>query len=408
MKYALQLYGVFRTFEVCLPEILYYIAYDKRDIDVYILSQKADGYSPENEEKIRRMLGPHHITWRYIEDYPTASHTEEDQLCNEYERCVIEAKKKLGLNLISNHFVTRLWYRRRLNNLMRKETKIQYDWVIRTRFDIGYKMSPVGRSQLNVLDQKPESKTIYTMPDIFSCGTPEAIDCESELIRQWPYLYREYQRTGQMFSNDPRVVSHWLFMSEKNVFCYMKSLITVKNLPFDLNLMRRRMIDVADSAPNLTQVHITGAYYGYGLKWTEVTDKFVKIIDKHEEVTINNATFGCDPFPDSPKRLYIMTFEGDAYQYSENTRVRFTYQHYVALNLKLVEITRVQYGCGSIVIDVTTCFKEYMVAHNNLIHITNETLCPDPCGGQSKVLTLVSKEGNRYEIPEFSVLRIGG
>ena len=109
MKYALQIYGVFRTFEVCLPEILHYIAYDKRDIDVYILAQKADGYSPENEEKIRKMLGAHHIAWRYIEDYPTDVHKEEDQLCKEYERCVVEAKKKLKLNIISNHFVTRLW-----------------------------------------------------------------------------------------------------------------------------------------------------------------------------------------------------------------------------------------------------------------------------------------------------------
>lgn len=408
MKYALQIYGVFRTFEVCLPEILHYIAYDKRDIDVYVLAQKADGYSPENEEKIRKMLGQHHIAWRYIEDYPTDVLKEEDQLCNGYERCVVEAKKRFNLNLVNNHFVTRLWYRRRLNNLMRKETGIKYDWVIRTRFDIGYKMTPLCPSQLSLLETQPDPNTIYMTPDTFSCGSPEVIDVESELIRHWPYLYMEYQRTGHLFSDDPKIITNWLFMSEKNLVCYLKPQVEIKHIHSVLNIMRRRVASTSDCKPDLSHVHMVGAYYGYGVKWVDVTDKFVKILDRHEEITINNDAFGCDPCPDNSKKLLIMTLEGDDYQYSENTRYTFTYQHLVVLNLKLQEITRVTYGQGTIIADVTARFREYMTQHQGLLHVANEILCPDPCGGRTKALTLVTKEGMKYEIPEYSVLVLRG
>ena len=52
MKYALQIYDVFRTFDTCLPQLLNYLNFGQFDYDVFVLSQRVDGYSPENERKI--------------------------------------------------------------------------------------------------------------------------------------------------------------------------------------------------------------------------------------------------------------------------------------------------------------------------------------------------------------------
>ena len=80
MKFALQIYGTFRTFEWCLPHILQYIHFDSADYDVFILSQRSDGYSVENESKIREMLKDRIRVWKYIEDYPIAYHEKENPI----------------------------------------------------------------------------------------------------------------------------------------------------------------------------------------------------------------------------------------------------------------------------------------------------------------------------------------
>lgn len=189
MKYALQIYGVFRTFDVCLPQILQYILYEGESYDVYVLSQRDDGYSPENEQKIRKLLGSRIVVWKYVEDLPSSTKEEENKFCQHYQDCVTQARQQAcQKDLITNNFVTRLWYRRWLNNQMRRESGRKYDWVIRTRFDIGYRRV-VGRRSLTFLNGSPEPKTIYLYPDIFSCGSPEVIDYESQLIYHWPYLW---------------------------------------------------------------------------------------------------------------------------------------------------------------------------------------------------------------------------
>lgn len=198
MKYALQIYGTFRTFEKCLPDILRYIYFDRNDYDVFILSQKADGYSVANEATIRRLLAPHVITFAYIDDYPLDVLAAETQLCQTYQSAVTDAQLHIQPDLTTNQFVTKLWYRRYLNNEMRRHHQqisgVKYDWVIRTRFDVGF-LYP-WTAPLNLLLNQPDPQTVYVRPDVFSCGCPEVIDYESRLIEHWPYLYRQFKTTG--------------------------------------------------------------------------------------------------------------------------------------------------------------------------------------------------------------------
>src|SRR6185312_4187901 len=186
MKFALQIYGVFRTFEKCLPDILQYIHFDSNDYDVFILSQRSDGYSIENENRIRQMFKGRILVWKYIEDYPSTYHEKENQLCKEYDQCVDEARQSIQPTFMTNAFVTRLWFRRYLTNELRRDYErlsgVKYDWVIRTRFDIGY-LAPRGYGPgLTALLRKPAPNILYAMPDTFSCGCPEVINYESNLI----------------------------------------------------------------------------------------------------------------------------------------------------------------------------------------------------------------------------------
>ena len=345
MKYALQIYGVFRTFERCLPQILEYIMFNQYDYDVFVLTQKIDGYTLDNEKKIKAMFGSHLVAWKYIEDYPEAIHREEDNLYDKYERCVKEAKKRIQPELVTNAFVTRLWYRRYLNNLMRNEYEtqhhIKYDWVIRTRFDIGFRT--VIRQELGFLGSPSREGHIYMFPDIISCGTPDVIDYESKLIEKWPYLYLQYTETGKFagLSNARQTIQKWLFMSEMNLFHYMKNSPyhdRLQLLPRDLKIVRQGDPEHQFQS-EIGYDHMICVHYGFGNKWQDVTSKFVELMVKGYdlkrngvELVIDNNLFKKDPVPHSLKQLVISTLEGHESLYQEGQKIFFKYQYYYVVS----------------------------------------------------------------------------
>lgn len=235
MKYALQIYGTFRTFEKCLPNILTYINYDQHDYDVFILSQRNDsGYSIENEQKIKLIFKDKVVVFKYIEDYPSSSSDLETSYFTKYGEAVGEGYAKFGQYVCNNLFVTRMWYRRFLLNELRKdyekEHNITYEWVIRTRFDISF--WPGSKPYiLPLLSSPPKEKIIYMILDIISCGSPDVINYESMLIKEWPFIYKVYKETGSMpkefmgaVYDTPEkqhtLICWWLFMSEANLHTY--------------------------------------------------------------------------------------------------------------------------------------------------------------------------------------------
>ena len=213
-RYAIQLYGIFRTFEHCLPQILTIANfYNNPDqYDIYILTQKQDPLStPDNVEKIKQICQNRIVYFAYIEDILDES--MENTYCNIYDQCVQTAKQQFP-NISNNSFSTRMWYRRYLINLIRQKTGIYYKVVIRTRFDIGNSHLNQVLIDLNNID--PE--TIYVTPDIISYGSSEVIDYESKLIFNWPYIWNNQYYSD--YSVDK--INKWLFMSEMNLTEYLQ------------------------------------------------------------------------------------------------------------------------------------------------------------------------------------------
>ena len=230
MKFALQIYGEFRCFEKCLNDIMHFIDYYNRDFDVFILTQRnSASFSYENLNKIKHILGEDRVKLiNFIEDYPENIIKEENILVNNY----FDLYNKFTLvnseyTYSANEFVTRLWYRRHLNNEMRtgyeKLTNITYDYVVRTRFDIGF------RDQMQMFDY---STPLLIMPDIITISSPNIINIESNLYYEFPLtpmlMYDDIFKS-KIFQNDdynihikPHVTHpRWVFMSEANLILYL-------------------------------------------------------------------------------------------------------------------------------------------------------------------------------------------
>lgn len=417
MKYALQLYGVFRTFETCLPNILQYILYDQLDYDVFILSQRADGYSPANEAKIRKMLGDKIITFKYIDrDYPDSVIKYEDRLCENYNECVKSARQTIQKDLVTNAFVTRLWHRRWLNNLMRVEyeekNNVVYDWVIRTRFDIGYGIT-AHHKRLEFLKEPPKAGIVHMYPDIFSCGSPQAITYESNLINYWPYMYNIYRETG-ILNNDPGTIRKWLFMSEMNLIKYIeKSPFKISPLQPDLKITRQNNIQ------NLTYIdlkseHLLKVSYGYDDKWVDITDKFVETVvnkynarERKSTFVIDNAIAQCDPKPFTVKKIVISTLEGNEYIHQEHQTIDFKYQYLHQLNLNFKNIKSVSYGSCNVLKDITKRFMSLLSTNRKKIFfVSNKLAGLDPIPNIEKKISILLNDNSKYEFVEYSIVTI--
>jgi len=418
MKYALQIYGVFRTFDVCLPNILNYIMFDRFDYDVFILSQKDDGYSPANERTIREMLGNKCRVFKYIEDYPTSVHHHEDCLCSHYDECVKDAIKNIQTDLVTNGFVTRLWYRRGLNNQMRmtyeKNNHIEYDWVIRTRFDIGYR-TITNHAKLDILTRPPDKNKIYLFPDTFSCGCPSVINCEADLINNWPYIYNVYNQRNKVLdiSNNHNTIRKWMFMSEMNLTQYLRSTpFVIESLPHDLMIIRRDMIN-SSREMDIKSEHIVSVYYGCNNKWIDVTNEFIELfVDQYDNrsemstIIVSNTIVKSDPVPHCVKNLVISTIEGHEYVYRECSTIRFKYQYYYILNNVLRNIKKVSYGLGRHMNDITKRFMNYMKKSKKIFFVTNIFAGCDPAPGEMKVISIEIRDGTVYEFHEYSIVEM--
>lgn len=406
MRYALQIYGVFRTFEKCLPQILKYISYYDFKYDVFILSQRIDGYSIENEQKIRQMLNDtnHTVIWKYIEDYSHNVHLCEDVFCAKYDNCIKNAKQQIQNNLVTNDFVTRLWYRRWLNNHMRIEyeqvNKIKYDWVVRTRFDIGYK-TVVNHKSLDILLKPPEDNTIYMFPDIITCGSPEVVNYESNLIHMWPYIYNQYIRTGKLSDHlhgNSQIISKWLMMSELNLINYIEdSSLHMKILPKDLTIIRRNSSVKTD----LSDEHITSIWYGCDDHWIDVTYILSKYANT--KIPVANRTFNCDPCEGIRKRLVIQTLENNEYIYDEGTTFEFKYQHVHTIGSLIPNLQSVKYGLGTKHIDVTSAFVDCYKKYGSVV-VNNQLTDRDPCPGEHKAVLIIMKDGRKHTCEEYSFI----
>ena len=150
---------------------------------------------------------------------------KENNLVKQYFKLYNKFKGKFNDILSCNEFVTRLWFRRYLNNQMRieyeKTNNKKYDYVVRTRFDIG------------LLNKKVFD--YFTLPyfsyDIISIATPEIINIESNLGLEFPFTPRYmYDENVNIIPNKKFIkeiinlgINHpkWVFMSEANLMLYL-------------------------------------------------------------------------------------------------------------------------------------------------------------------------------------------
>jgi len=242
MKYALMIYGGFRTFRYCFHQLLKYIHFDELDYDVFILTERLESqnWSEENEEIIRKMLGSKLKVFFYVQDIEKSYNLTENEnkKVQEYYEKVEECKKEFKhivdkKMFITDTFCSKLFYRVWLQNQIRikyeQDTDTKYDWIVRTRFDIGFRKEPM-EPRLDILYSKPTPDIYYCILGMFSCGSPEVINYESNFINSWCHCwnyYKQNKRLPSVFYTDDgefdEVFFHyWVFMPEANIRCYMK------------------------------------------------------------------------------------------------------------------------------------------------------------------------------------------
>lgn len=234
MKFALQIYGEFRCFEKCLQDILYFINYYNKDFDVFILSQKeSQTYNEENLNKIKKILGEKNIkVFKFIEDYSKEILEKENMLQKKYLDTYKKFKNHNKTNYTINGFVTRLYFRRWLNNKIRKkyeeENNITYDFIVRTRFDISFN----HKSEKNIFDY---TKTPFFSFDTMSIAKPTLINIESELGLVYPYIPNNFfdEKVNKIEVTDKEILKRWpncnkdifnnawVFMPEINLKIYL-------------------------------------------------------------------------------------------------------------------------------------------------------------------------------------------
>ena len=422
MRYALQIYGVFRTWQRCLPQLLSYLGYHRYPYDVFILSEKNDGYSPESEAQIRTLLGHDRVvSLKYIEDYPSDIHDQEERLYQKYQQASDEARQKIQPNLKTNTFVTRLWYRRWLNNQQRieyeKSSLVSYDWVIRTRFDIGFRLVS-NQPALRFLDQSPKVGTIYIYPDVLSCGSPSVINQEAELIHHWPYMYQHYLTTGSMcpeLDQNPEAINQWLLMSEMNLTIYLRNnQMILHELPHDLKIIRAGDANELKTTSDLGSEKIMHVYYGNEDHWVEVTQAFVEQYLSHYDPVSQSATMKVgnyltltDPYPYHVKKLVIQTSGDNEYIYPECNTMVLKYAYVTSFNCSLRDIQRITYGRTYQTMNVTLPVINLIENGQVFFHVSNHLIGYDPCPGIQKQLQILTYDGLCYQFMEYTFVKYG-
>jgi len=129
MKYAILIYGQFRTFEHNLENNLKAIQESilkNNEICIYIVTDRKGNYSKNNEEKIINIFNKYKCNvkfikfWEDLQDY----HSKETINMNNYDK---NCKHVYG----KDSFTSNLWYRRFISNKIKNEyclaNKLEYD-----------------------------------------------------------------------------------------------------------------------------------------------------------------------------------------------------------------------------------------------------------------------------------------
>lgn len=226
LRVALQIFGEFRTSEKCLLDILEYIDYnnDKYTFDVFILTQQeGKNYSKENLEKLETLLGKDNIkVLKCIEEYSDVVKMTENKLVEEYYKAAEEVEKKTGIKETTNKFVTRLWFRQKLLNDIRKDyekkTGTKYDYVVRTRLDLEYKNEKTKEICAYI-------DPLYIYPDAMTIAKPEIVNIELDLTLHFPYSYKikesDFTKNNGLDNFLINKSGKWAFMSEGNLILYL-------------------------------------------------------------------------------------------------------------------------------------------------------------------------------------------
>ncbi len=147
---ALMIYGQLRTFKQCIPTILNYIDYDNKEYDIFLFidTNNDSNYSEKNIEILQKMFNKnknkHKNNIKLIKYTNTMSSEEincENNLSIKYNNICQNIKKHFNLNnVVTNKFVSKLYYRRQLLisyvNEYCYNNNIHYDNCVLTRFDI--------------------------------------------------------------------------------------------------------------------------------------------------------------------------------------------------------------------------------------------------------------------------------
>jgi len=231
MHNALQIYGELRTFLECIPSILNFIDYSNIKYDVFLFIDdkgisKNNNFSEDNLKKLFQMLKRENIKIvNFVSKMSSQEKNHEDFLYNKYISIHNEFAKKYP-SIVKDNFVPRLMYRKYLLNQYRTDyenkNKVQYDFVVRTRFDIktnsnnivSFKDTPILCSDTITIASphftNKEMETGIHMPFSAQCLFTPSLELK-------PDMYEKYKN----WRGDKFWQYNWIFMPELNYRLYL-------------------------------------------------------------------------------------------------------------------------------------------------------------------------------------------
>jgi hypothetical protein len=235
-RICLQLYGTFRTARETLPRLLVALGFFDQlsfDYSVIYLFDKDETWSPELEAEIHSLLSVNKMIFFGPVDniFTEEQREQEEKVLKQYLGLNTQVTQHFGYEIIQDHFVARLYYRRFLVNQMREHfqerTGAAFDCVVRTRVDLA--ILPVGNKTF-LLDQISicDSGNYYAAPDVIGIGTPEVINVEAGLGINFAFIWNSIQGQYDVSDNlatdlkDDNWIRMWVLMPEANLIHWME------------------------------------------------------------------------------------------------------------------------------------------------------------------------------------------
>jgi hypothetical protein len=258
MKKALQIYGSLRNFDFCLPKILKFIQYNPDDFDVFLLIDDTNHdvwplrhhndttaeYTHKKIEILTKILLNNITSINYVSNFSVFDLEKEQNAKNDYFSISGLVSEKSKKSIETHDFVRQLHYRRNWINEHRikyeNKNKIQYDWIIRTRFDVS------TLKNVTYFDYQNQDPSIMHMcGDIMSISSSENINLESSIDTHYPFLANLYINEEKTNDNGKKILqkfyehydfSKWITMPEANLILYLDyHNIKISGLPFFIN-----------------------------------------------------------------------------------------------------------------------------------------------------------------------------